>query len=257
MVNRNYTIVTGLFDIGRGSWNYYRRTNEQYCNYFKNVLSLNAPMIIFTEPKFFEIVNNSRNVVDQSTIIIKTNVEDLYMEKYRELLFKIQMDPSYAVGHKDIYAPEITKPLYSLVTCSKLDLLRQGCKYSKTDYVIWLDGGYSHGNINISRIDWNPTRAMKIKDKISLINVSDISNIDDDPVEFCKKSIAVINGGFIGGYKNVIYDISNKYYEMVDYQLKELNLKQDDQVVWEYMLKKYPQLFNLISGGWYDAFKLT
>ena len=256
MKSRDYTVVTGLFDIGRGEWKHYKRTTSQYVAFFRNVLSLQAPMIVFVEPKFVGTVGAIRNNIPYSTKIVETNLEDLYMYRYHDLLFEIQDDPEYAVDHEDPYAPEITKPLYALVTCSKPHLLLKGVEYAETDYLIWLDGGYTHGQIRISDLDWNPQKILAVKDKLSIINIEDVSKIDDDPVQFCKKSLAVINGGFFGGGKPVIKDVVTKYYHMVDYQLKYLRLKQDDQVVWEYLVKTYPKMFNLIEGGWYDAFKL-
>ena len=145
-----YTVVTGLFDIGRGNWNAYRRPVQYYMMFFANVLKLRAPMVIFCEPKFVNLTNQVRKSIPFETTVISTKLEDLVMYKYKDLLFEIQKDPNYGKGHPNPVCPEIAVPLYSLVVASKPDLLFRGTKYAKTDYCIWLDGGYTHGNIDIS-----------------------------------------------------------------------------------------------------------
>jgi protein YibB len=252
-----YTIVTGLFDIGRGEWCNYRRPIEHYMYFFANVLRLKAPMVIFCEEKFINLVNHIRNSMTFETTVIKTNLTDLYMNKYKDLLFEIQNDPDYGKEHPHPVCPEIAIPMYSLVVSSKPDLLYQGTKYAKTDYCIWLDGGYTHGSIDISKIEWNPTSLFNIKDKISIIGLRPMSDMaTSDPVGFSNQYIDIINGGFFGGHKNTIEKVRNKYYQIVDEMLTKYRVKEDDQYYWTFLAYKHPEMINFIHGSWYDAFKI-
>ena len=86
----SYTVVTCLFDIGRGSRNAYRRDTNAYARYFMNVLSLKANMIVFCEKKFIPIVKSVRNKLNQyDTQIVETKIEDLVMYQYKDLLFDV------------------------------------------------------------------------------------------------------------------------------------------------------------------------
>jgi len=252
-----YTVVTGLFDIGRGDWSHYKRPVNYYAYYFSNVLSLKAPMVIFCEEKFVPLVKKVRDPLPFDTTIFPTSLEDLYMHKYKDLLFEIQKDPNYGKDHPHPVCPEIAVPMYSLVVSSKPDLLYLGSKHAKTDYCIWLDGGYTHGSVDISKLDWNPKSLYDVKDKISIIGLRPITDmISDDPVAFSNQYIDIINGGFFGGHKNTIDIVRNKYYEIVHEMLTVHRMKEDDQFYWTFLAHRHPELVNLVPGSWYDAFKI-
>lgn len=253
-----YTVVTGLFDIGRGEWNHYRRPIEHYLYFFANVLRLQAPMVIFCEAKFVKFVHMVRDPLQLDTTIIPTELDELYMHKYKDVLFKIQEDPNYGKDHPNPVCPEISTPMYSLVTVSKPDLLYRGSLHAKTDYCIWLDGGYCHGSIDIGKLEWNPTSLYEVKDKISLIRLRPMSDMaTDDPVSFSNQYIDIVNGGFIGGHKNTIKTVRDIYYEIVDEMLTIHRMKEDDQFYWTFLAHRNPNLVNFIPGSWYDAFKIV
>lgn len=253
-----YTVVTGLFDIGRGNWTTYRRPIQYYMHFFANVLSLRAPMIVFCEPQFVPLVQSVRKNIPFDTQTFETKLEDLYMHKYKDLLFEIQKDPQYGKTHPHPVCPEIAVPLYSLVVASKPDLLYKGSKYAKTDYCIWLDGGYTHGSIDISKINWNPSSLYRVKDKISIIGLRPMSDmITDDPVGFSNQYIDIVNGGFFGGYKDTIEQVRNKFYEIVHEMLTIHRMKEDDQYYWTFLAHRHPEMINFVNGSWYDAFKIN
>jgi protein YibB len=252
-----YTVVTGLFDIGRGEWSAYKRPIEHYLCFFSNVLKLRAPIVIFCEPKFVNLVNCVRKKVPFETTIIPTNIEDLVMHKYKDLLYDIQKDPNYGKDHPHRICPEIAIPMYSLVVSSKPDLLYRGTKHAKTDYCIWLDGGYTHSNIDISKVEWTPSSLYEHKDKISIINLRPITDMaTTDPTGFSNQYIDIINGGFFGGHKDTIEKVRNKFYEIVDEFLTIHRIKEDDQYYWTFLVHRHPEMVNLINGSWYDAFKI-
>lgn len=252
-----YTIVSGLFDIGRGNWDNYRRPISHYLHYFKNLLKIKADIVIFCEPDFVELVQTTRKEIPFKTTVIPTTIEELYMHKHKELLFEIQQDPNYGKGHPHPVCPEIAIPMYSLVVCSKLDLLYRGTKYADTDYCIWLDAGYTHGTIDISNLNWNPTSLYEIKDKVSLISLRSMSEMKtDDPVGFSNQYIDIISGGFIAGTKESIEKVRNQYYEILEELLIKHRVKEDDQYYWTFLVHRHPQMINLIPGGWYGGFDI-
>lgn len=252
-----YTVVTGLFDIGRGNWKHYQRPKNAYLVYLKNVASLNAPMIIFCEQHDVAFIFSIRRNIPHSTKIVSTRIEDLYMNKYKDLLLDIQKDPKYGKHHPNPVCPEIAVPMYSYVVTSKPDLLYRGSLLADTDYCIWLDGGYTHGSIDISKIHWDPTSILAQKDKISIISLRPLSDmISDDPKAFSDQYIDIINGGFFGGTKKTIASMHEKYYAIVHEMLTVHRMKEDDQFYWTFFAKRYPELINLIPGTWYSAFEI-
>jgi protein YibB len=253
-----YTVVTGLFDIGRGQWQHYRRPIEHYLFFFSNLLRIKAPIIVFCEERFVEFVKTQRLNSSFETTVIPTPIEELYMYKYKDLLFEIQADPNYAKDHPHRECPEISTPMYTLVTVSKPDLVRRAIPYAKTDYLIWLDAGYTHGTIDIGSLNWNPTSIINQKGKISLTILRPLSVMKShDPVKFSNQYVDIVSGGFFGGHKDTIELITPKYYDIVHQQLTELRLKDDDQHYWLFLILQHPELFNLLNGTWFSSLSLT
>lgn len=252
-----FTVVTGFFDIGRGEWEHYNRKIEEYLKHFRNLLSLKVNMVIFTEPNFVELVEDVRKDVNCRTNIVTTELSQLYMYEHLEKIKSIQNDPNFAVGHPNPVSPEISKPLYNVVVCSKMDLLfRATVIDTESEYFIWLDAGYTHGTIDMSLLEWNPTSLFKHKDTLSMICLQSMDLVGDDPKEFFLKYVDVISGGFFGAYRDVVKKVRDLYYDLV-VELFELGLKDDDQFYHTILAKRRPELFNLIRGGWYGAIDIS
>jgi protein YibB len=252
-----YTVVTGLFDIGRERWEHFQRPMSSYLWYFHNMLQFKAPMIIFCEQKFVDFVSTARRLVPFDTQIISTEIVELYMYRYKRVLGDIQKDPNYGKDHPNPTCPEIAIPDYSLVVNSKLDLLYKGSLIAKTEYCCWFDAGYTHGTIDISQIEWNPSLLYSTKDKLTMIGLKPLSFMkSEDPKEFSDQYIDLISGGFMFGNKGAIEKAHKKFYIIVHEMLMKHKIKDDDQFHWTFVAKRYPKLMNLVPGGWYSAFDL-
>ncbi len=44
------TVVTALFDLGRGQWEHFRRPLEIYLNYSQQLLALEVPLVAYVTP---------------------------------------------------------------------------------------------------------------------------------------------------------------------------------------------------------------
>lgn len=69
------SIVTAFFDIGRGNWQGFARSNQQYLDWFKNLARLKNEMVIFTEPKFADAIVDMRkeNGLESITKVMTTD----------------------------------------------------------------------------------------------------------------------------------------------------------------------------------------
>lgn len=248
-----FTVVTGFFNIERHTWDSYNRNLEEYLLQFTNLLSLNVNMIIYTEPSFVELIQNIRNSKVVKTTIIQTSLKKLHMYQYLDRITEIQNNSEYAKDHPNKSAPEICKPLYNIVTCSKMDMLAKATKYDPdSEYFIWLDAGYTHNTIDLSTLDWNPTRIFQHKDKMAVISLQSLAAAKDDPKEFFLQYIDVIIGGFFGGYRDTIIKVRNLYYNLV-LEMFDLGLKDDDQFYNTILAKRHPELFKVYVDNWYGS----
>jgi protein YibB len=251
-----FTVVTGFFDIKRENWDHYNRTDSNYFIDFRNLLSLDVNMVIFIEKKNEEFIKECRQSSTKKTTIVIKELEELCTYKYLDRIIKIQEDPSYAENHANPIAPEICKPLYNVVTCSKMSLVKEALNYSNSHYFIWLDAGYTHSTMDLSTLKWNPTNIFARYDKFSFISLQSLEIANDDPKEFFLQYTDVIIGGFFGGYRHMINKVVPLYYELFE-EMLDINLKDDDQFYNTILAKRHPELFNVIPSSWYGAMYFT
>lgn len=248
-----FTVVTGFFDIGRGEWDSYKRNLDEYLRHFKNMLSLKVNMIIFIHSIHFDFVKNIRDNILCKTTIVVLKSSDLYMYKYIDRITEIQNSPNYAIGHPNVRAPEICRPMYNVVTCSKMDLMYKATLFEKnSDYFIWLDAGYTHSTIDLSKLNWNPTRLFEHRDKLCVIALQSLDVAKDDPKEFFLQYIDVLIGGFFGGYRDTILQVRDLYYDLV-LEMFDIGIKDDDQFYNTILAKRHPELFKIFIDNWYGA----
>jgi protein YibB len=248
-------IVTGFFDIGRGKWNdRYARSLTDYMKHFSNMLQLKADMTIYTELKFVLFIEDIRRKYKDiyRTHIITTKISDLYMYRHIDKIEAIQKMPEYLNSHPNPSAPEISKPLYNVVTCSKMDMVAKVAKQNPEHYYIWMDAGYTHSTIDLENIVWNPKTFLEVKDKMFFIGLKQLSEAADDPHEFFRQYIDVIIGGFFGGYGDTVIKVRDVYYKLIE-ELFDEGLKDDDQFYNTLLAKRYPDLFHVNFSSWYSA----
>lgn len=248
-----FTVVTGFFDIGRGEWDSYKRNIDEYLRHFKNMLSLKVNMIIFIHSIHFDFVKNIRDNILCKTTIVVLKSSDLYMYQYIDRITEIQNSPNYAIGHPNVRAPEICRPMYNVVTCSKMDLMYKATLFEKnSDYFIWLDAGYTHSTIDLSKLNWNPTRLFEHRDKLCVIALQSLDVAKDDPKDFFLQYIDVLIGGFFGGYRDTILQVRDLYYDLV-LEMFDIGIKDDDQFYNTILAKRHPELFKIFIDNWYGA----
>ncbi|XP_012937289.1 uncharacterized protein LOC106011611 [Aplysia californica] len=75
--NYSFTVVTGLFDIGRGRWMTSWRTYNDYLGYLLQILKLDVNLIVFIEKKGVPFVERNRRGREGRTRIYEMDIMDL------------------------------------------------------------------------------------------------------------------------------------------------------------------------------------
>jgi protein YibB len=253
-----FTVVTAFYDLGRSEWHAHDRKLDLYMKFFINMLSLRVPMVIFVSPEsvdVVDIINSKRRFIDKKTTIIFKSFENLYMYKHFDRIQEIQKDPFYAEGHPNKDAPEICQPYYNVMVCNKMAFVLEATKYDiDSDYFMWMDAGYTHSTIDLSKLDFDPTRFTNIKNKMYMMSIVQVDAAKKDPKEFFLQYADIILGGFFGGTRDIIEKITPLYYDVVQ-ELMDINIKDDDQYYNTIMVQRYPDLFEILVtwGKWYEA----
>ena len=256
MEKKNITIVTSLIDINRGEWNnIYQRTIEDYFYYLQHVLNLRNNFYIFIDKRYYEALDYLCKKQNNKYKLVPVSIEDLTMYKYRNKMIDIMSSKEYKENQKDPICPEVTKPEYNIVVNSKIEFLYKASldNVFNSTYFIWLDAGFGHGNINIPRIEWYPTKLLD-KNQISILCLQDVKEIDKDYHTFYNKHIDVIAGGVFSCPIELISSYYNKFYSLID-EYMNYNITDDDQYTVSMIYVKNPELFNInYVNNWKGVF---
>lgn len=203
------TIVTALYDIGRGSMkdecNNYRPFN-QYLEWFQYLLSLNCPMVIYCdedtkkwiqEDKDTSLLHGGRRRVYSTTHKIMPYTDLPLFKKYGNKVEEIVSRPS------ESRRLEIIHPSYCLLVLSKFDMLKETAESNPyhSDYFIWVDAGYFRAPPSfITSKPWpDPYKMRHLEDGKYLMQLvrtpSTITNPKTYLSEFSNDILACIHGG--------------------------------------------------------------
>lgn len=129
------TIVTGLWDIGRGSLPSTNNRNRPFSNYIEwfNILQeLDCPIILFTS----EAVKKQLKLREKDLAVVPCELKDLkYYPRREEWVKLIKNNPKLPPNL------EYTVPEYNIIINSKIDLVLRAAQMVQTDYYFWLDAG--------------------------------------------------------------------------------------------------------------------
>ena len=145
MINTT-TIVTAIFDIGRDKWDSYGLSYNTYLHWMRNLLYFDTNIVIYTEEKFKNFIEDCRKNVDPNltkTIIITDDIINLdsYRLYYDDIKTLMESEEFKKRIHFNV--PEMTKPLYNTIIFNKLFFIKNSIekKHFDSDLFIWCDAG--------------------------------------------------------------------------------------------------------------------
>lgn len=228
----NYTIVSGLWNIGRDERNF----ESHYLAKFEEFLQIEANMILFLPRELEEFVWKHRN--PENTYIKITELEDL-----KTNLYAPHWDKTQGIRTSEEWvnitgeggwlhtSPQATLEYYNPVVMSKMFMLHDASLYNNfnTEYFYWLDAGITntvpkthlvddkaldHVNKNVENflfLSWNYDN----NDEIHGFKREPMDRFAGKPMTF------VCRGGFFGGHKEAISEANNTYYSLLNNSLSE------------------------------------
>ncbi len=249
------TIITALFDIKRERADEPNNTNalktyEDYLKWFALTLKLNCNMIIFTEEKTVNFINENRPV-NYNTKIIVQELENLDYYKYYDAIKNIIESSQYREKIRDNNRIECKLPEYLIIQYSKFEWLKYASEINPFDskYFFWLDAGGSRffNSMDVSL----PFPSLSAPEKLDFNNSKMHCQTDrrifhyDITKNFCWDSVNLIIGTFFGG-NNYIIDEMRKHIKICweNYFIKN-NCVNNEQLALAFIWKYNPLLFNL------------
>jgi len=231
----NSTIVTGIWDLGRGEakegWS---RGFDHYLDNFKKLLAAKEiPMCIFIDPSIEDIVWKIRN--KENTRVVHHS-KDQFTSPFFPFFDRVQQirdNPEWQnqVGWlKD--STQGSMEWYNPMVMSKMFLLHNAKVFNffNTDYLFWLDGGitntvhpgyFTHDKV-IEKIDKLVKKFMFVcfpyetSTEIHGFNINAMKKFANSPTVS-----RVARGGFFGGHKEYISQANELYYGLLRDSLSE------------------------------------
>jgi hypothetical protein len=254
----NITLVTGIWDIGRGEltegWS---RSYQHYLDKFEQLLNVEENLIIFGDEELKEFVFKRRQ--QSNTQFIVRPLSWFRNSDYFDKIQQIRNNDTW----KNIagWLPESTQARlenYNPLVMSKVFLLHDAkiMDQFNSEYMFWIDGGLTNtvhpGYFTHDKV---LDKLSKYISKFSFICFPYDAEREIHGFEYNKlNSIAgnkvnkVARGGFFGGPKHTITDINGIYYNLLLSTLNEGYMGTEESI-FSIMCYKHAELINYFEIG--------
>jgi hypothetical protein len=225
------TLVTGLWDIGRGSlsggWS---RSFDHYLSKFKDLLNINENLIVFGEAPLKDLIFDIRK--NNNTQFIERKLSWFKNNEFFESIQKIRKNKNWinqASWLKD--STQASLEMYNPIVMSKVFLLNDARLMDKfdSDNMFWIDAGISN-TVHCGYFEKEKV-IDKIVNKINEILFiafpyeanKEIHGFDYNSIcQLCNSKVnRVCRGGFFGGPKHKISQLNSDYYEIMKNTLSQ------------------------------------
>lgn len=249
----NITLVTGIWDIGRGDltegWS---RSYQHYLDKFEQLLDVQENMIIFGDNELKEFVFKKRN--ESNTQFIERPLSWFTDSEFYNMIQVIRTRPSWItqVGWLE-QSTQAKLKNYNPLVMSKVFLLHDAKIFDKfnSKYLFWIDGGLTNtvhpGYFTHDKV---LDKLSKYISKFSFICFPYGAETEIHGFDYKKlNSIAgskvnkVSRGGFFGGPKETISDINSIYYGLLKSTLEEGYMGTEESI-FSIMSYKHSDLIN-------------
>jgi O-methyltransferase len=271
--NNQITLVTGLWDIGRGDlqegWS---RSFQHYLDKFQQLLQVDVNMIIFGDEELEKFVLENRR--SENTQFVRRSLSWFKDNDFYDKIQSIRTNPDWynQVG----WLTESTQAkleMYNPLVMSKVYLLHDAKILDKFDskYMFWIDAGltntihpgyFTHDKV----LDKLPQLVKNFhfvcfpyetNSEIHGFKYQELCDLAGKPVNM------VARAGFFGGKKDVISEINSIYYGLMNDTLSQ-GLMGTEESLFTIMTYKYPNLIsyseiegNGLMGKFFEDLKNT
>ena len=249
----NITLVTGIWDIGRGNLSEgWSRPYDHYLNKFEKLLEIDTNLIIFGDESLRDFVFKRRS--ESNTQFILRDLSWFTNSEFFDKVQKIRDKESwYSQAGWLKESTQARLENYNPLVMSKVFLLHDAKIMDKfnSEYMFWIDGGLTNtvhpGYFTHDKV---LDKLTKYISKFSFICFPYNAEKEIHGFEYNKlNSIAgakvnkVARGGFFGGPKNTISDINGIYYGLLKSTLDEGYMGTEESI-FSIMCYKHADLIN-------------
>ena len=247
------TLVTGLWDIGRGDLSEgWSRSFQHYLNKFDELLRIEENLIIFGDKELEKFVWERRK--PDNTQFVLRDLSWFKNNEYYQKIQSIRTSPEWFNQTGWLVDSTQSKlEMYNPLVMSKVFILHDAKILDKfnSEYMFWIDAGLTNtvnvGYFTKDKVLENLEKQInkftfvvfpyKTNSEIHGFKFSDICDYAGDSVDI------VGRGGFFGGPKESISNINNLYYSLLIETLNK-KLMGTEESLFSIMIYKYPNLID-------------
>jgi hypothetical protein len=255
------TLVTGIWDIGRGNLSEgWSRPFQHYLDKFEQLLKVEENLIIFGEDELEKFVFERRS--PENTQFINRPLSWFQNNEFFENIQKIRTKEDWL--NRSGWLRESTQARlenYNPLVMSKVFLLNDAKIMDKfnSEYMFWIDGGLTNTvHLGYFTHDKVLDKLSKYISKFSFICFPYNAETEIHGFEYNRlndiagdKVNKVARGGFFGGPKHTIGDINGIYYNLLQSTLNE-GLMGTEESIFSIMCYKHSDIidyFEIDSNG--------
>jgi hypothetical protein len=252
----NITLVTGLWDIGRGNLSEgWSRPFDSYLEKFSQLLEIDCNMIIYGDHELEKFVKERRSE-DNTQFILR----DLSWFKENEFYNKIQEirnNPNwYNLAGWLKNSTQASLEMYNPLVMSKMFLLHDAVILDKfnSEKLFWIDAGLTNTvNKGYFTHDKVIPKVKKLSNNFLFISFpydaeNEIHGFEiNSMTELTKERVnKVCRGGFFGGSKTSIRNINGLYYDLMKSTLN-MGLMGTEESLFSILLYTHPSLTDYVE----------
>lgn len=252
----NLTLVTALFDIGRGDLpDGFKREFSHYLECFRKFLTAtkHLPLVVYIEPKHEHVVWEHRERAN--TIVMKKDLQFLRDFPFYNEVQSIRTNPKWTGQAGWLAAsPQATLDLYNPLVMSKQFMLNDASlmNHFDTKYFLWLDAGLNNTVHLEGYLDefFEKRVTSKMNKMLYLCFPYDgkveVHGFAKDKMNSLARAETtyVARGGCFGGTKDAINGVNDVYYGLLSNTLRS-GLMGTEESLFTILTYTHPEMFNL------------
>lgn len=252
----SFTLVTGLWDIGRGNltegWS---RSFDHYLEKFSQLLQVDCNMIIYGDKELEQFVFDRRK--SENTQFILRSLDWFKNNEFYDKIQSIRNNHNWfnlSGWLKD--STQARLEMYNPLVMSKMFLLHDAVIFDKFDSekLFWIDAGltntvnvgyFTHDNV-LSKIEKISNNLMFVcfpygaETEIHGFDINEMDSITNERVD------KVCRGGFFGGSKSNIRKINGLYYDLMKSTLSRGYMGTEESL-FSILLYTHPTLIDYVE----------
>jgi len=254
------TLVSCLFWLARTKWQHsgFPPNYDRYSSWSENFLSLDAPIVIFTDKHYWDSVHERRRKYDsnyEKTIVVKKSLSDLeFYQKYFFKMSTLMSSPNFKkIKHAD--CADNMYPLYNVVQYNKISLIKEVKDRNPFDstHFMWMDCGSCREGLDHYKNKKFPTNTNLINDKVIHFTHNYDIRISERKQDYFLSQIRNIQGtSWIMPYQHV-----EKYHELISHELESTmneGFIGSDEKTYDSIYTKNKDIVQLVKCDWFKFY---